>query len=225
MSCGREWIDATRRIVRSLVFYVTVYVLWSLWRRWGGALLPPGAGSALLEAVAVKNMIWLAPFLPVLRDRREDGWLILPWQLFATPFPKLACLTLLCVSAVFLHTVRIASGSLNTIVLFDPVFVILSLCAGMTEEFMFRGILFNRQAAVLGVARAAALNGLLFALIHYPGLVWGQEWRELVSFRTLLIFVMGVLFCLALARWKNLALTMTVHTVWNILSYWLGLSG
>lgn len=205
--------------------YLLLLLLWSLWRQWGAALLPPGAGSAVLESVVIKNLIWLLPLLPVVLRGKEGDWLIPPRRLFAAPFPWLPCVVLLCASAVFLHTVRIISGNGNTIVFFEPVFVLLSLCAGVTEELVFRGYLFNRQAAALGVPWAAALNGLLFALIHYPGLLWGQGWGVLISLRTLLIFAMGVLFCLAFARWKNLALTMTVHTVWNILSYWFGLSG
>lgn len=215
----------TRQGVPGLGQYLTVFLLWSAWRQWGTTLLPPEPGSAVLEAVVIKNLIWLLPLLPAVLKRREEGWLIRPRRLFAAPFPWLACVTLLCASAAFLHTVRIATGNLETIVLFDPVFVVLSLCAGVTEELVFRGYLFNRQAAVMGVSRAAALNGLLFALIHYPGLLWGREWGDLLSWRTLLIFVMGALFCWAFARWKNLALPMTVHTVWNILSYLFGLSG
>lgn len=214
-----------RRIAHNLLPYLTVYLLWAIWRQWGAALLPPGAGSALLEALVIKNALWLLPILPAVLRAREESWLVPPRRLFAAPFPWPACLALLCGSAAFLHTVRIVTGNLSTIVFFTPVLAALSLCAGVTEELAFRGCIFNRQAAVLGVPGAAALNGLLFALIHYPGLIFGQEWGALFSLRTVLIFVMGVLFCLAFARWKNLALTISVHTVWNILSYWFGLSG
>lgn len=214
-----------RRAAHSLIPYLTIYFLWSFWRQWGASLLPPGAGSALLEAAVIKNVIWLVPFLPVCLRGREIDWLVPLRLMFSAPFPWLACAALLCTSAVFLHTVRIATGNWNTIVFFEPVFVLLSLCAGVTEEIVFRGCLFNRQAVGLGIPRAAVLNGLLFAIIHYPGLLWGQGWGKLFSLRMLLLFAMGTLFCLAFAKWKNLALTMTVHTVWNILSYWFGLSG
>lgn len=214
-----------RKLCPGLIPYLWVYLLWSLWRQWGAALLPPGAGSALLEAVVIKNVIWLLPLLPAVLRTEETDWLIPPRRAFAAPFPWLPCLALVCASLAFLYTVRLAAGEGNTIVFFEAVFVALALCAGVTEELVFRGYLFNRQAAALGVPWAAAVNGALFALIHYPGLIWGRGWGELVSLRTLLIFVMGTVFCLAFAKWKNLALTMTVHTVWNLLSYWFGLSG
>lgn len=208
-----------------MAVYIAAMAAWCTWCQWGQSLLPPGTGSALLDALVIKNLIWLVPLLPVFLRAGEDGWLVPPSRMLRTPFPWLPCLALCCLSLAALHTIRLLNGRADVKVLFDPVFVVLSLCAGITEETFFRGYLFNRQAAVLGVPFAAALNGVLFTLYHYPLLVFGQGWNSLLSPRSALLLVMGILFSLVFAHWRQLALPITVHTVWNIASYWFGLSG
>ena len=64
----------------------------------------------------------------------------------------------------------------------------------------------------------------MFTLYHYPELLLGR-WQGLISWRALLIFGMGVVFCWMFKKWRNLALNMTVHTVWDVLSYLFCLTG
>lgn len=213
-----------RRLFPGLTAFLVSVVLWSCWWRWGVPLLPPGPGSALIEGLAVKGALWLLPLAPALL-RREREQLVPTGRLFTAPIPWLPCVGLVCASAAFLHTVRLATGNGNTVVFFQPVLILLSLSAGVVEELTFRGGYFNLQAPVLGTGWAAILNGFLFLPIHYPGLLWGLGWEELFSPRTLLIFTMGAVLSLVFARWRCLPLNMVFHTAWNILSYLFGLSG
>lgn len=202
----------------SLAWFI---VLWALWAIWQCKILPtlkPSVGVALLDGIAVKSLIWLVFLLPFLINKRESLFLPLD-KLFAEPFPWLAALILLSLCTVFLHTVRLLNGLQNTHAVFDLTFIALSLSAGVMEEFSFRGGFFNIQEPDLKFWPAALINGGMFVLFHYPDLLFGGNWIQLLSLRVLLIFVMGILFCWMFQKWRNLALNMTVHTVWNILSY------
>ena len=132
---------------------------------------------------------------------------------------------LLCLSTAFLYTLRLLNGLQGSFVFFDPMFLVLSLSAGVLEELGFRGGLFRLYETAMGFWTAALLNGALFTLFHYPELILGGSWLRLVSLRALLIFAMGVVFCWMFHKWRNLALNMTVHTVWNVLSYLFCLVG
>lgn len=202
------------------VLYAAQWVLWGLWQNILLSRFSLGPAAALWDAAVIKCLIWAFPFALLLR--REKAGVS---ALFSPPFPWLACTVLLCLTTVFLYTVRLASGLVNTHVLFDPVFLVFSLTAGVYEEFCFRGGFFRLQAPTLGFWPAALFNGVLFTLYHYPDLLFGAGWTKLFSPRALLIFVMGVVFCWMFQKWRNLALNMVVHTVWDVLSYLFCLMG
>ena len=183
-------------------------------RLWGGEW------AVLLDAIPVKLFVWTVLPALVLWRGREDFRV-----LFRAHFPWLPCLVGLCVTAAFLWTLRLLNGLGGTHVVFDPMILAFSLSAGVAEELGFRGCFFSRQEESLGLWPAALLNGLFFTLYHYPGLLFGESWGVLLSLRALLLFVMGVVFCWMFWRWRNLALNMTIHTVWDLLSYLFCLAG
>ena len=210
-----------KRVATSLALCLALYLLWSIWN---AVLLPrltPGDGAALLDTLLVKTVIWAVPCLLLLRGR---GRALAVSPLFSPFFPWLACLVLLCASTAFLHTVRLLNGLADTHVLLSPMPFAAALGAGVLEELAFRGYFFNVQSPTLGFWPAAVLNGAMFTLYHYPGLLFGQSWAQLCSPRALLIFLMGVVFCWMFQKWGNLALNMTVHTIWDVLSYLFCLS-
>lgn len=221
------WIKAVmsksvRRIVTPFALFAGQWLAWGIWQVFLVPQLPAGTAMVLLDSVVVKGLVWAAPFVLLFlmgrsKPTRSD--------LFRTPFPWFACVVFLCLTAAFLYTVRLARGLVDTYAIFDPMFVALSLSAGVIEEFSFRGGLFRAQESTLGFWPAAAVNGALFTLFHKPELLFGGSWTWLLSWRALLIFVMGMVFCWMFRKWRNLALNMTVHTVWNILSYLFCIAG
>ena len=202
---------------KSIVLYVGLWLAWAAWSIFAVPQLPGGTVTALLDSTLVKALIWLSPILIFRRHIKQTA-------LFQRPFPWLACLILLCATVAFLHTLRLLNGLQNTYVIFDPMFIVFSLSAGVIEELSFRGGFFNIMDSIHGFWPAALINGAMFTLFHYPELLLGQ-WQGLVSWRTLLIFSMGLVFCWMFKKWRNLALNMTVHTAWNILSYLFCLTG
>lgn len=216
--------ELKKRVLFSLVLFAGQWLLWGAWQLLAAPRLPAGIGAALLDGVAAKALIWAFPFVPVLYGHKGKD-IQISGELFRQPFPWLSCVVLLCLTTAFLYTVRLARGLADTHVIFDPMFLALSLSAGVLEEFAFRGGVFNLQEPAMGFWPAALLNGALFTLYHYPRLLFGGSWAVLVSWRGLLIFVMGVVFCWMFRKWRNLALNMAVHTVWDILVYLFCLAG
>lgn len=146
-------------------------------------------------------------------------------ELISGPFPWLSAVLWLCFTAAFLWTIRLATGRMSTYILFQWDMILASVTAGVVEEIAFRGWLFNRQCAQLGPIWAAAINGVLFFLYHYPGLIVGRVALSAIApLRIAVIFGMGIVFCVMLYRRRSLWLNMLVHTVWDILAYFFAVA-
>lgn len=215
--------DRFRRALPQLLVFALMWAAWGFWEL--EPRLPYGAGSALIDSIVIKFLIWGLPALLLLRFRKGASALLPFHELFAAPFPWFALLVLLCLTTAFLYALRLAAGLSSTFLLFEPIYLAFSLGAGVIEEFVFRGYFFNRQGAVLGFWSAALVNGALFTLYHFPGLLYGGPWAQLLSLRTPLVFFVGVAFCWMFSKWRNLALCMAVHTAWDVLSYLFCLTG
>lgn len=204
-------------VILPILVFILMWLIWAAWAMLAVPQLPMDAVTgALTDSVAVKVLVWVLPLILLRKLRRK--------KLFQGRFPWFACLILLCATAAFLHTLRLLNGLQDTHVIFDPMMIVFSLSAGVLEELSFRGGFFDWMREKHGFWYAALLNGAMFTLYHYPELLLGY-WQGLLSLRTLLIFTMGVTFCWMYHRWRTLALNMTVHTVWDILSYLFCLTG
>lgn len=172
----------------------------------------------------MKALIWVGPLFGAIISKKSC-WFEFPGRVFCTSFPLVPLLAMLCATVCFLYTVRVANGLQNTLVLWNWYYLLFSLSAGVIEEISFRGFFFNRMAKPLGVVPAALANGALFALYHYPEVIMRFQFGGLFSLRFVMLYVVGVLFCLAFAKWRNLWLTIIVHSVWNLTSYLWALAG
>lgn len=210
------------RIWLPLAVFTIQWIIWGVWQNFAMPRLPGGIAAALLESVAVKSLVWAAPFVAFLCICKSKQ---IRFELFKAPFPWFPCVIMLCLTTAFLYTVRLAEGLMNTHAVFDPMFLVYSLSAGVIEEFNFRGGLFSLQESVMSFWPAAIINGFLFTIYHYPEILFGESLLCLLSLRALLIFAMGIIFCRMFWKWRNLALNMTVHTVWDILSFLFCIAG
>ena len=196
--------------------------MWATWSLSEGISLPTGVPATIAGRTVIKMLVWLGPAIPFVLKKDEE-WLILPEELFKNKFPWLPTLTGVCLTAMFLHTMHIVLVGIGTWSVFRPIYVFLSFSAAVIEEFAFRGFLFNRQAVAAGVKTAAFMNGLLFALYHFPEFLAGENLSALFGFRFWMIAVMGCMFSLLFSRWKHLGMTIVIHFFWNLLCYWFAL--
>ena len=211
---------------KTLIAYFAIYLSLCLcWSAWSLLVVPQIASWSgfLWLNTLIKCLLWVSPFLLALLSKK-DGWLEPPGRMFCTSFPFIPFLGMLCGTVCFLYTVRVFHGLQNTYVLWDWNFLLFAVSAGLIEELFFRGFLFNRMGNALGVLPGAMINGLLFALYHFPGVIC-LDFSGFFSLRLLVLVAVGVLFCLAFARCKNLWLTILVHSIWNLISYLWALAG
>lgn len=186
-------------------------------------MLPSWLNASFALDTAVKAIVWLWPLL-IFVLRRSEGCLVMPKKMFRAPFPLLPSLVGLCLAVAFLHTARIFLVGLDVHGVFQLSWIFTSLAAAVIEELAFRGYLFNVQATRFGVVKAAIANGLLFALYHFPEFLIGQNLVALFGLRFWVIAVMGTVFSLAFAKWKQLGMVMLIHFVWNMLCFWFALA-
>ena len=211
------WVKKHKLLIITVAIYVAEWFVYAVWQH-----MPPSDSRfyVILDSVIMKGLIWVLPAVIGLLIFRKSAT-----PLFKSRFPVLPCLVLVSLSAAFLHTVRWANGLLDTHVIFDPLMLVPAVSAGIIEEISFRGFIFNLQEKDVGVFPAAILNGLMFVMFHYTGILYGEPISQLLSLRVLLLFVMGVIFCLMFKKWKNLWLNIIVHAIWNVLSYLFCLTG
>lgn len=205
------------------VAYAFSYIIWSAWSLTEGKFLPSGVLPSFAVDTAIKAAVWLWPMVWCLL-RKDEKWLITPRGMFSLPFPWFPALVGLCLTTAFLHTMHIVMTGIDTWGIFQPMWIFMSLAAAVIEEFAFRGFLFNRQAAAYGTVKAAILNGLLFAVYHYPSFLIAQNLQAVFGLRFWLIAVMGFIFSTTFAKWKNLGMTILIHFVWNLLCFWFALA-
>lgn len=203
--------------------YCLSYGIWAAWRLTEGAFLPSGLAASFIAETLLKTMIWVLP-IGICALWKEKKWLVSPGELSAAPFPLQATFMSLCLTTAFLHTMHILLVGLDTWGLYQHLWIWEALSAALIEELVFRGLLFNLQAPTMGVKKAAVVNGLLFALYHFPEFLAGQNFIAVLGLRFWVITVMGTLFSLAFAKWKRLEMTIVIHFVWNMLCQWFALS-
>lgn len=120
----------------------------------------------------------------------------------------------------FLHPRRIVDGNwleISTVVFQNVVL------AAITEELFFRGFLYSSMKAYLGVVKAAIVSSAVFTLWHLNVLSTLLLNDNTINMRSLqqlfLIFILGVVNCIALERSKRLLLPMLYHIVNNGVCY------
>jgi uncharacterized protein len=98
----------------------------------------------------------------------------------------------------------------GTLALVAAGFVVI-IVAPVAEEFFFRGFFYRALRSRLGVLSAAAIDGLVFGLIHYSG----SETLELLP----LLGGLGFMFCLVYERTGTLYTVIALHALNNTVAY------
>jgi len=98
----------------------------------------------------------------------------------------------------------------STLALIAAGFVVI-VVAPVAEEFFFRGFFYRALRSRLGVLAAAAIDGVVFGLIHFTG----SETLELLP----ILGVLGFMFCLVYERTRTLYTVIALHAFNNSIAY------
>jgi hypothetical protein len=89
--------------------------------------------------------------------------------------------------------------------------IVVIVVAPIAEEFFFRGFFYRALRTRLRTVVAAAINGVLFGLIHYSG----SDTLELLP----ILGFLGFVFCLVYERTKTLYTVIGFHALNNSIAY------
>lgn len=89
--------------------------------------------------------------------------------------------------------------------------VVVIVVAPIAEEFFFRGFFYRALRSRLGIASAAAIDGLVFGLIHYAG----SDTLELLP----ILAALGFMFCIVYERAGTLYTVIAMHAFNNAIAY------
>ena len=201
-----------------------MYVGWGLWENWGAAWfwVVSEELTAAIDVLVIKNLIWLVPAAVCVLSKIPLKWPL--GSLFSKRIPWMFVFCCSCVMLAALHTIwLVTNGGPGLIMPYSLMFALFSVCAGITEELLFRGILLNSALAVYPAPAAVAISSAFFVLIHFTQLMFGLSPGALFSIRGLHIFLMGAFFAVVQMRTRNLIVPMLLHTVWNAIAYMYGL--
>ena len=128
---------------KPILLFLLMWLIWAVWSVIVLPYLPMGIITEILNSVAVKALVWILPLVFFLKELNVKS-------LFGASFPWLPCVILLCVVTVFLNTLRLLNGLQDTFIVFDPVFILTSVSAGVIEELSFRGGFFAAMESKIG---------------------------------------------------------------------------
>ena len=89
--------------------------------------------------------------------------------------------------------------------------VVVIIVAPVAEEFFFRGFFYRALRTRLGILSAAAIDGLVFGLIHFTG----PDTLELLP----ILAALGFMFCLVYERTGTLYTVIGLHAFNNSIAY------
>lgn len=89
--------------------------------------------------------------------------------------------------------------------------IVVIVVAPIGEEFFFRGFFYRSLRSRFGILLAAAIDGVVFGLIHYSG----SETLELIP----VLAFLGFVFCLVYERTGTLYTVIALHALNNSIAY------
>lgn len=96
------------------------------------------------------------------------------------------------------------------------IMIILSLNAlvGMSEEILFRGIIFGALRQKHSLILSIAVSSIVFGLLHFVNLGAGQSFTATL-YQVINAACLGGLFCAILLQTNSLWYPILLHTIWN----------
>lgn len=175
--------------------------------------------AEILKAI-VKIAIWAVPALILIHKYEADVEVSLKrmftnninlkkWIIVVPAFVIFNCVSSL-----------INNGSIKVSENFDPLSLIgVVFIAGVTEEIVFRGFIFNGFSKLVSDGKAIVYSSALFTIIHFPSWIYKGYLSNPLEFisRCVSIFALGCVFGWIFSRSKNILPAMFAHILWNFM--------
>lgn len=166
---------------------------------WGGPLITPSAVAAYL----LLTLWW---------EQRRPPYEVAPRRFLGGVGSGLALGAILCTAAIGLLALFGAYTIQGVDPTYNPVWALLTvgLAAGITEEILYRGIMFRLLEDTFGTWISVAISGLVFGLTHL-----GNSHATLQGALAIALEA-GLLFAVLYVVTRSLWVLMGLHCAWNV---------
>jgi membrane protease YdiL (CAAX protease family) len=229
----RPRIESGVALIYLVILYAVLFLGFGM--TWARQVFPPGPEQETL-VLALKLVVHVA--LPAVLLMAIGATLgpITQLGLSGRKFWR----TLIVLSLVILGLICVVTPSLKNISALPPTFdlmiwaaplsfIWITLEAGVTEEFLFRGVLQTRLTAWFTSAWAGVfIASLIFGLAHAPGLFmrggpgvdgWSTDPLQVIAHTIAVLSPIGLTFGLIYARTKSLLLVILLHGMVDVLPH------
>lgn len=174
-----------------------------------------------VEEIIIKPILWILPLIFLLKREKLGAETvgITSNNLFPSIYIALILGVIFAIEGLLVNFVKYegiefaANIGKNSLI----VSLFISLATAVSEEFAFRGYLFNRTWFVMGnELKANLLVSLVWAAIHIPITVF---WWQLSPLKVVGYLILTTLFAIGssfiFARTRNLAGSILLHILWS----------
>lgn len=206
---------------RRLAIAFCTYIAWIVVTIEGAALLHPQARSLLTVVNSRPGWHFLAAIVLLLGVTMACRWRDLGLAMPARPrtwlllsFPALVILLLLSLAVL----TGLPPGPVIGWLLLN------TLLIGISEELMFRGVLFAALRQAMSIRRALVVAGVLFGAVHIlNGFLTGAF--LVAGVQSLTAFMSGMLFLAVVVRTGSLLPAIILHWLWDFSIFCLSAGG
>jgi membrane protease YdiL (CAAX protease family) len=208
----------TRRLPIALATWVAWVLLTLFGMRWASDGRPKPLLDGLTHSVSW-NLVMAVALLALVTWRMQ--WRDLR---FVAPQP-LSSLRLLWFPALYLVFFGLLAGQFGVPAWDVMVFVAMNTAlVGLSEEWMFRGVLFQTLRSRLALWPAVLMTSALFGSVHVLNVFVTGELFE-AAIQALAAFMSGLLFMALLLRTGSLWVPVVYHALWDFGTFMVSASG
>ena len=205
------------------IYYVILYAVWAFCELViRGAVLgfvpEDGALFPILFDWILKNLVWTVPAW-VLMGKLDENLYIKRKEMFTNKVDPLKAVGFLAMmlflasanSIIRNHGIVIAED-------FKPAELLTYVFVGVSEEFVFRGLLLNATYQEDKPYLTIGINAGLFLLIHFPIWIYNGIFVSIfTSFSFTSILILSVLFSWSFLECKNIWIPVVIHMLYDML--------
>lgn len=160
----------------------------------------------IVLTVLILCMVWAVGWDDItgLRGPRDKAGMVSAYWIGAYP----------AIGAITFATALFSADHVSSPIAVIAVVLTLNLFVGMSEEIMFRGIIFGAIREKHTLFTAVCVSSIAFGFLHLVNLGMGQAF-SLTAFQVLNATVLGVLFCALRLQTNSIWPPIFLHMIWN----------
>jgi len=213
----------SKKIQTLCIYYVIFYVVWAVCELViRGAIISfapeDGALFPILFDWILKNLVWTVPAW-ILMGKFDENLYIKRKELFTNKVEPLKAVGIFAF-VIFLASVNSIARNKGIVIAedFNPAELLTYVFVGVSEEFVFRGLLLNATYQEDKPYLTIGINAVLFLLIHFPIWIYGGIFASVFTgFGFITILVLSVIFSWSFLECKNIWIPIGIHMLYDML--------